>query len=368
MNGPIVLVLMTMWLPAVADAAPLLEGGRHLDGFRAALDAARRNAGTAHVLHFGASHTSADWFTDHMRRRFQATGGDGGHGFLMPVVPWTGYRHLSATVRSSGGWECARTGVVGLLGVACTASGAGAESTINMSGKGKAAGREIELTYVEGPDGGRFDLWVDGRALDRVSSRGPVTRLAVARYRLPRGARGLRIRTRGGGAVTLLGLTMERMRAGVVLDTLGIPGTTAWTPARWHGALWQWQARRRRPDLVVLWWGTNESRGVGTEARYYRRLSRTVALVKGARPEASCLLIGPTDNRFEALTQVIRVQRRVARETGCAFFDARVAMGGPGGMRRWIGDGLARADGVHLTRRGYQQLAETLLSALRVGY
>jgi hypothetical protein len=61
---------------------------------------------------------------------------------------------------------------------------------------------------------------------------------------------------------------------------------------------------------------------------------------------------------------VIQAQKAACLEAGCAFWDARAAMGGYGSIRRWRRSGLARNDLVHLTGPGYQRLGDQFATAL----
>ena len=93
-------------------------------------------------------------------------------------------------------------------------------------------------------------------------------------------------------------------------------------------------------------------------------------------PQASCLLVGPTDfpERIkkrgyqvrERNLQVNQAQRTVAAAAGCAFFDTLAAMGGPLSILEWAKrtPPLAGRDMVHLTREGYQVLGDAIADAI----
>jgi lysophospholipase L1-like esterase len=57
---------------------------------------------------------------------------------------------------------------------------------------------------------------------------------------------------------------------------------------------------------------------------------------------------------------------QTARRSGCAFVSQLALMGGFGSFATWQAQRppLAFADGLHLTRRGYQRLGELLVGAL----
>ena len=61
---------------------------------------------------------------------------------------------------------------------------------------------------------------------------------------------------------------------------------------------------------------------------------------------------------------VTRALREAAERTGCAFWDAKAAMGGEGSMKKWEAAHLAQKDLVHLTGPGYAKLADLLFRRL----
>jgi lysophospholipase L1-like esterase len=96
-------------------------------------------------------------------------------------------------------------------------------------------------------------------------------------------------------------------------------------------------------------------------------------------PNASCLLVGPSDWPLRLpddvfaprprTAAIIEVQRRVSGDLGCAFFDAVAFMGGPLSMVRWVRSepALGAPDHVHYTRAGYERMADVLYDALLEG-
>ena len=55
---------------------------------------------------------------------------------------------------------------------------------------------------------------------------------------------------------------------------------------------------------------------------------------------------------------MIVAQRRAANAAGAAFWSSYDAMGGAEAMNAWTARGLGQADHVHLTRAGYNRLAD----------
>jgi lysophospholipase L1-like esterase len=354
-----------------------------------ALARAAAGEGQARLAFYGASHVAGDIFTGYIRRELQARFGDAGHGFLVPVHPWRTYRHRDINIESDGKqWETQRIRVgdseverVGLAGIAMMSKrpgSFGAVYTAQEGDYGRTAGF-FELYYLQHPRGGEMDVLIDGRKARRISTRASQISTGYATFRLPDAPHRFEIRTLSKRPVWVFGLAVERDQPGVVVDTLGINGSRVRYQLLWDDEVYREHLRRRKPDLVVLAYGTNESGDESPIEDYERDLRAVVERLRDTVPEASCLLIGPSDRPMQVEERVfedrartarlIEVQHRVALEHGCGFFDLVAFQGGALSMLQWAASDPAYAsqDHVHYTRVGYRRLGEVLLSALLEG-
>ncbi|MEM9188366.1 MAG: GDSL-type esterase/lipase family protein [Myxococcota bacterium] len=369
-------------------AAPHIEdpSGHALDALHRALRRAEQDEGTARLLFYGASHTSSDQYTGYLRRLLQPRFGDAGHGFVLPARPFTFYNQRDARIRSSGPWRTLRVrgrdrrpGIYGLLGAAVETRGRARASIEPRRRRGR--GSEVaffEVFYLEQREGGSMEILIDDVVTERIRTEGQG--LGYARYDVPLGAHRLELRTQGDGPVRLFGIVMETGQPGVIVEPLGIPGSRAEDQLPWDADAQAEHLRRRAPDLLVLAYGTNESgyRRFAPDA-YEEKLRQVVQRARRAAPQASCLLIGPSEwpERVngtwvprESTAAIIAVQRRVAQDHGCGFFDLVRFIGGPGSMEAWVNADppLALDDHVHYTEHGHRRLAEALAQALLTGY
>ncbi len=365
-----------------------------------ALRRAGRGEGKARLLFWGASHTASDMFTGVVREALQRRFGDGGHGFVLPVKPWRSYRHRGVVVESSRrGWRTLRIRAnsgrdaldhYGLAGVAVESKRVGAWGEVRTAARGSAerTASRFEIWYLQQPNGGSFDVFLDGKKIARVETRGAQRRTGYHVVTAEDAPHALRIRVRSRAPVRIFGVVVEREAPGVVLDTLGINGSRARYQLLWHEGTFLEQVRRRAPDLMVLAYGTNESGDDRPLAAYEADLRRVLGRLREAAPEASCLLVGPSDRplRIEEAggedgeraawqdrprTHAVNdVQRKVALESGCGFFDLVAFQGGPLSMVEWAAmtPPYARPDHIHFTRRGYERLGRVLLGALLEGF
>jgi lysophospholipase L1-like esterase len=358
--------------------------GRALQPFHAAWRSAAAGQGIVRIAFFGASHTASDLMSGQLRRLLQDRLGDAGHGFALPMRWNHGYRHQDLVVEATPGWQAERHlqvdgekvgdyGYAGLVMASAATTDTAELRTTNENHHGRALSR-LELWLRTGPDGGDLDLAIDG-ATQRLSTKAERPGVRFEMWDLADGPHAVRLQPAGTGTVAVYGLIAERGNAGAVVDQLGIPGMRAEIQLHWREDLWRELITRRKPNLVVLAYGTNDVGDVDQPPEAYALQWRQVlARVRRAVPDAACLIVGPSDRLYRGphrklatmprTPEVIAIQRAVAAEFGCGHWDMQAAMGGPGSMRRWQRAGLATGDNVHLTREGYAWMGELLHWAL----
>ena len=141
----------------------------------------------------------------------------------------------------------------------------------------------------------------------------------------------MEIRPKGDSEVRLFGVVLERKKPGVIVDSLGIPGSRAAYHLDWEDSLYREHLARRKPDFISLAYGTNEAGDDDQPIEEYEEaLRKVMARIREIAPEASCLLIGPSDRPLlneedgtwqsrPRTAQVVEVQRKISVEFGCAF-------------------------------------------------
>jgi lysophospholipase L1-like esterase len=146
----------------------------------------------------------------------------------------------------------------------------------------------------------------------------------------------------------------------------------------WNTTLFSQGLRSLAPDLVVLAYGTNEAADPSYSMSEYRSDLREVLgkLKKAGGDDLACILAGPSDRGWDfkdgtfaiwdRTVPVAQVQREVAQEFDCAFWDWQEAMGGEGSMIGWkyLDPPLGSKDLIHHTPAGYVFMAERFLRAL----
>jgi lysophospholipase L1-like esterase len=237
-----------------------------------------------------------------------------------------------------------------------------------------------------------------------------------------------------GAPVTLTSWASFSDAGGVALSNLGVVGAELKHFARTDDQAVGEELRAYRPDLIVLEFGTNDGFvSHFSAATFESRLRAQIARLKQLSGGAPILILGAPDAETKrpdlrhnddeggpvpqdaaiaqtepaapapvdegpgeatiaaqadlaqgaapaaarsawysppALAQVREIQRRVALETGEAFWDWGARMGGPGAADRWANAAppLTRADHVHTTTAGGVQVAAMLAADLDAAY
>ena len=329
-----------------------------------------------HIIHFGDSHTAADEWTGGLRDQFQQRFGDGGSGFSLAGSPFLGYRRFDARGGGTSGWateglrSATGDGYFGLGGVSISTERAGQSVFLD------AECDSLEIDYLHQPGGGRLALYGDDQLIDQFSTEGEI-RPGIATFQPRPGKHRFTLRTLDAQPVRLFGWVADRT-AGVSYEALGINGAEAAVMLKWNEAMLAAYLQRRNPGLIVLAYGTNEaSDPYWKHESYSAMLSTLLDKLRAAAPAASILLLGPTDRWarvkgkwqvYAGIDAIVAAERTVAREHGCAFWDARKRMGGEGAMRDWVYAGLGQGDYVHFTAPGYHRLAGALFADLMRQY
>lgn len=365
--------------PALLDDA---NGG--LDCFYAALARTERRVPGAitRVSHYGDSPTTADLITGDIRAMLQLRYGNAGHGFILLAKPWAWYQHRGAEVSGSG-WDIfpatrfiSKDGIYGLGGVNFTGN-AGARTQLELDDPGQS---NFDLYYFAQPRGGTVEVFVNGatQPAARIDTAADNRGAGFAEFEVPAGAESIELKP--DGPVRLFGITAEKNTAGVVYDSIGLNGASITVLTRMFNAQhWEAELEHRKPNLVTINYGTNEADFAAfIDKQYEKELREAIRRVRAALPEASILVMSPMDRgkrdggdivTMDTIPRLVAIQRRVAAETRCGFFDTFDAMGGAGTMSRWYNaqPRLVNADFIHPNPAGGKIIAAVFVKQVEMG-
>ncbi len=376
---------------------PGANGARALDPFYASLARTLRKepGAVTRILHYGDSVIAGDLISGTMRRRLQERFGDAGHGFILIANPWEWYFQNDIAHTASDGWSANKlTGpwpddhVFGLGGVSFhTREVATAFFSTRADGDYGRKVSRFDLFYMEQPRGGTVLLSATGRPQERLSTRsdpsdgGTGPRVRVKSVSIDDGAGSLSLRALGDGDVRVFGVALERDRPGIVYDALGAHAARASFWSAEDSADWAAEMALRKPSLVMLQFGTNESEDTTIKAETYAPVFATlIDEVRKAAPGVPILVVSPLDRAIKGsdgelktspvIERIIAGQRIAAKQKGVAFWSTFDAMGGRGTMAKWrhTRPQLGNNDLSHPTPAGAEILGNLFSQAIFAGY
>jgi lysophospholipase L1-like esterase len=361
----------------------LIDESGEMDGFFAALWKIEQQpkSGVVTVLHYGDSPTTADLITGDVRASLQERFGDAGRGYTLIAKPWPWYGHRGVEV-SGHGWRIKtgvglmREGIYGLGGASFEGEpGAGSSFRLTESQQ-----QSVDVEYLAKPGGGEFAVSADGVELTRETTAADELEASSVHVELPAGTKSVEVHPTVG-TVELFGAEFHR-GPGVLYDSLGLNGATTSVLARTQPpGLWKEELTRARPQLIIVNYGSNESSfGNFVRKQYADELRLAIQRIRVAAPGVSILVMSPMDRgerrgldeirTMATIPEIVEIQRKVAAETHCAFFDTYNAMGGDGTIARWYEatPRLVTADLLHPTPQGAGVVAGFFVDQLSLGY
>jgi lysophospholipase L1-like esterase len=163
-----------------------------------------------------------------------------------------------------------------------------------------------------------------------------------------------------------------------VYDALGANGARAELLANIDETHFGEQMALRKPSLIVLQYGTNESEAAGIAVDYEKTLTAVIDKIKAAAPSSSILIAAPLDRAETTeggalrtkpvIKKLVAAQKRVAEATHVAFWNTFEAMGGEGSMAKWAKSGLGGGDLTHPSPAGAEVIGDLFYQSLTAGF
>jgi lysophospholipase L1-like esterase len=357
-----------------------------LDGLAAfynSLELTEQKVCRTRILHYGDSPTTADMVTDDVRQHMQKRFGDAGHGFVLIDKPWDWYAHAGIEMQAAGWTTKTATTVLASdqkygLGGATFVGALGSFAHFKIAPRY----RRVQLSYLQQVGGGLVQIEANSVPISSINTG---LGSGWTEARLPIGkTTNATVTVRGaGGVIRLFGLTfLTDDVVGVVYDSLGLNGASTQTITNFfQEEHWGQHLRQATPHLVVINYGSNDSVSEEyVDGQFAKDLQRAIDKVRRTVPTASILVMSPMDKgrrsvsggieTSAALNRLVQVQRRVAKQENCAFFDTFQAMGGSGTMARWYNQTpkLVNADFLHPTAPGAATVGKLLFDGLMEGF
>jgi lysophospholipase L1-like esterase len=349
-------------------------------------------APSVRILEIGDSHSANDAIAGAWREALQARYGESARGVLPPGSPYWGFKPRQVQVSQYGPWTVQATFGHDAVGVTPgTIFGISGYRLIGLAGAGfalsaepEAAFQEVVVCAVTAPGAGSYTLSAGGKTTT-ISLDGP-DGVDCHDLRTDDLQNQVALDVITGEATILSWATFRP--GGVTLSNLGVVGSQFRHFGRTSDVAVARELAAYAPDLIVLEFGTNEGFSSRFDGAAYeaslraqieriRRLSHDTPILLLTAPEAQSNRVAlarngdpdggeasvPSGGWFEppALAEVRAIQRRIALQTGVAFWDWGAAMG-EGTADAWANADppLMRRDHVHYTDAGGKEIARRL--------
>ena len=372
-----------------------------LKNFFAALNGIKDKKSIVRILHYGDSQIEGDRISSYIRNKLQTKYGGIGPGLLPAVQPYDSY--FSIKQSNVGNWS--RYAVFGKKNPEVLHKSYGAlaafsrfapinndsifKDSILYTGEvifeesKLAYGRvrkfqKVQIFYGNSHRKVAVSLWVDGVEITHDSLKANVDYARYA-YTLPAETKNLTIKFAGYDSPDIYGISLEGL-SGVSLTNIGMRGSSGTIFNRMEYGHLNKMYANLNVKLFILQFGGNVMPYIkdSTEAvNYGRWFGSQIRTLKRMRPDASFVMIGPSDMShkvrdnyvtYDFLPLVRDELKKAAFKQGIGYWDMYEAMGGYNSMPSWVNaePALAGSDYTHFTPRGAKLIANMFYNALMI--
>ena len=384
----VAVILLCVLAPQLAfgdlGQAQLIEGWERLENCFEGFRDREQKQGTVRISHIGDSHIIADFWTGEMRQKLQERFGDGGRGFVLGGEMWRSYGQRHIWHYTEGEWTVTNlkrgrdTGVFGPGGAALICDKLDCLTGVETREKQWAARFDTLDIFTLGSGlGTYYNLYIDQKLYDTINNFSPWLGIHRHRVHLPLSHHKVQVSpSHDQSELWLFGFSLQNSQGGLIYDSIGLNGSQAKHLLKNTDRSLQSIVKLLKSHLLVISFGINEIFDRGYDrSDYAKNLDLLLSILRDPTLEYSdrfdCLLTGPfaalkRGSPPPELDEVYQIQRTLSNKYGCAFWDAREAMGGS--IRPWQKRKRARKDGVHLSRQGYQRIATLFEESLMLSY
>jgi len=166
------------------------------------------------------------------------------------------------------------------------------------------------------------------------------------------------------------------------VDNIPMRGSSGAVFKKQDRALLQAMFAELAPSMIILEFGGNTVPYIDSQeecVNYGKWFASQIKMIKGMNPNATIILIGPSDMAIKVKTEyythpylphVRDVLKKAAQESHCMFWDMYEAMGGLNSISKWIEaePPLAAKDYTHFTPKGAREIAKMFYEQLMEKY
>ena len=288
------------------------------------------------VVHYGDSHSRAGSFARTLRGRLSKGPYSPGYMSYQFPVGWNARLKKSSSWRRQN-WLRNDIPPYGPLGIAFVATDADETLQVLLTDKDRPEGKTNITVFYHRADGHRrFRLEAGGRTLASIRAgmkldsgkggapwlvrHGAYDQLAAVKVSVPADVKTLTLRTgeasEDEAPIRILGFLTQYETAGIEWDVLAIGGTSIDSVMKRSDEAIEAYLAHRKPDMMLIWYGTNSLNKHTFDAeKYGRRYRAFIDRMARAAPQAVCLAMGPTEFMKRDRECFLNKAQRAARKS-----------------------------------------------------
>lgn len=338
--------------------------------------------GKVRVMQIGGSHIQADIWSDQLRKNFQtlAPSLNGGRGFLFPyrlahtnnpyyykctsTGEWTGFRN--SLMKQDTTW-----GVSGI-----TAATMDSAATLKFYFRGDKTPyydfNSIKIFHNVEDTNYCIELISDTCTSIVVNEEIGYTEFILDHFVDTFEFNIYRSDT-NVSAFNLYGISLDNDDPGVIYTSVGVNGAS--TKSYLRCDLFTQHLKAVNPDLVIFCIGINDAYDPNFNPKKYESNYDTlVSWIRSVNPKAEFLFVTNNDSYYKRRYPNKRVFEardamiRLANKHNSGMWDMFNVMGGLGSCNKWIKNGCAKKDKIHLTKDGYILMGDLMFSSIMKEY
>jgi lysophospholipase L1-like esterase len=348
------------------------------------LDKCAKGTESLHILHYGDSQIEQDRITGYIRERLQQRFGGWGAGMVPAIQPIP-----SMSVAQSASDSLPRYIADGTMRQKLSHNRYGVLAQMaNLNGSITLyySARDWKKTYPRAKKFSKVSLFVGNThenfsatlSYDDIDTTQIIAEansdMSVLTWQLPHDIRKFSLRLKGKAEI--YGVNMSG-KSGVSMSNIPLRGSSGTFFTRISSQLLSKSMKALNTRLVIMEFGGNATPYLDSDEgveHYKNSISRQIAYVKKAYPQALLLLIGPADmstmiagerQTYPFLETTIEALQEAAMENDAMFWNMYDVMGGRNSMLKWVEHEpkWAATDYVHFTETGAKRIAEVFVQS-----
>jgi LysM repeat protein len=333
------------------------------------------------IAHFGDSHVQPDIYTGELRKILQQERGKGGRGMIFPYSIAQTYSTMDYASYHTGSWRASKSIEyvpklpLGIAGVTARTADPSASFTIRFHNPMPSDYRKLKFFCTQQKSSYDVVISSGGQSVAVViDDPGQSNASPFIEVILPALGNTIHVqvvkKNDFENDFEFHGMSVESATTeGLVLHCLGVGGSQLRSILA--EKLFDIQMAHLKPDLAILDFGTNDhiyNNAIPPDMESV--IVKAINRVRAAAPNCTVLLTTTQDMNRRGINitsgrDYSALIRKVAQDQNCAYYDWYWVSGGPTRMNLWENYGLAQADNIHLTIKGYTLKGELLGTAFK---